>query len=199
MDAKGGISRYGADPYVRITLLGTSKHSSLTVQSSFLRNETNPKWNDVLVLPIPATAFGGGRAPQLKVQLFDKDWHKADDFIAEAIVALPTDLASSPGKAVCLEKYKLQGGVLPSHLSRSSRRRIPDVPFSFKATIPPQLGGNEIGGALKQLGFDANCPEAKVALQKFDTRGFGTISLQEFNQLLREIRHRSPHTIGSTS
>merc|ERR1712113_1344278 len=91
MDAKGGFSRRSADPYVCISLLGTSMYSSLSVQSSFVRNQTNPKWNDVLVLPIPTAAFGAGRAPQLKVQLFDKDWTKTDDFIAEAIVALPAD------------------------------------------------------------------------------------------------------------
>merc|ERR1712060_480029 len=98
MDAKGGISRHGADPYVCVTLLGTSMYSSLSVQSGFIRNQVNPKWPDQLMLPIPAAAFGGGRVPQLKLTLFDKDWSKHDDFIAEAVVALPADLASNPGK-----------------------------------------------------------------------------------------------------
>uniref|UniRef100_A0A7S4ES20 C2 domain-containing protein n=1 Tax=Chrysotila carterae TaxID=13221 RepID=A0A7S4ES20_CHRCT len=134
MDATSSGSLKGADPYVRMILLGGDEPSADT---EFIRNEKNPHWKATLVLPLPNWAFSSDSSvPQLMVQLFDKDFKKADDRIAEATVTLPLVLAERFGDEV-VQKISLDGVLFPGHVhdSTSAPRKVPPIPLTFKAKL----------------------------------------------------------------
>ena len=80
----------GADPYVRFVLLdqdGDDRDISREVAcTSFKRKEFNPVWEgERLQFKL---ALGGARPPALRVEVWDKDFNKADDPIAKGEVTL---------------------------------------------------------------------------------------------------------------
>jgi len=72
-----------SDPYIKFCVFGSDNEVYCSVQTKHILNTSNPVWDDVLYLSLPRDV----NAPKVRVSVWDKDFHNADDEISGAEIS----------------------------------------------------------------------------------------------------------------